>query len=850
MVPVFSDLTIGNDYGIFPIQHQMELAYSIEHKSFPLYAPGFAGGQSATALTLGQIYHPILHIARLIPGYWEGDALKINTILRLFSLGLCHLLVFYLLRKLGLNIVSSLILSFITVYNLRMLDNFRYGASLENYTAFISLCSLIILRYISPSKNWIINIGIIFSAYLLAVGGHPQMFYLGFLGAAIVTLMAPFFVQSLNAKIDFNHNHYLRYWLNILALVIVGLLLASPYLLSFYFEFVAGNNMRAENGYDWSLAYQDSWGGALRNLYAPLKADVTGGFGSSSLIIMIVTLPLIMVYRKKIPTSTLIFIALFVIFFLLCIGDATPLHYGVWKFIPFADKFRVPGRFSLWLIFPLLLVLVWLFKEGSHHSIRISSKIKISPLTITACLSLVLLIAFTFGFDSLLPASSFYTPEQILDFPKSTHTNIFYLGIVTLVLCATYSALIKKHNTISAIVGCLLVVSVFAQVSLALRYGTWVVTDKPQKTLSQMNKEKQQDFKLHAVPGFGLTTGALDEQLKHSILEPKLARAYQTVTTVQNMDDMWAHLASYRSPREAVVLADKSLSFSNTNVNNETPSTIKLQEAGFNQLVFSVTTTGQAFVSSHMPYRSNWAASVNGENVVIYQANGNETGVFVPEGVHQITFTYESPKTVFGAVVTSVTLLFILLFIAWKLTNRKRLVMIILAITLPTTIFYTWYKSLYHGIPINTSYEWSSTDFPDKNNLAYGKNTRPSSLYGEQMPFYYYSGLAVDGDPTGTPFATSKSLRPYWTVDLGAMSKIDKVKIHGIKRYSLPITVYASTNQKRYHAVIQIRKPSDILEFDLNGREVQYLKIRSNRNTILAFSEVEVLGTQLEVSAE
>jgi len=847
LAPAFSDLTIGNDYGTFPIQHQMELAYSFEHSSFPLYAPGFAGGQSAATLTLGQAYHPISHIARLLPGYWEGDALKINTILRLISLGFCHLLVFYLLRRLGLSITASLILSFITIYNLRMLDHFRYGASLENYTAFIGLCSFITLRYLSPS-SWLINIGIVASAYLLTVGGHPQMFYLGFLGAAVVTLTSPFFVMALNPKLEFERDTLLRYWLNVLAFVFAGALLASPYILSFYFEFVASNTARAANGYQWAASYQDSWGGALRNLYAPLKADVHGSFGGSSLIILIISLPIILIYRKRPPLVITISIALTIIFFLICIGDATPLHYGAWKFIPFADKFRVPGRFSLWLVFPILFVLAWLFKSSSSYSIKIGSKVSLSPLTLTACISLILLIAFYLGFDNLLPASSYYTPARILRIPNTTHNNLFYIGILTLIICAIYGLLAEKQSKASGLVGLLLVLCVFAQVTLALRNGTWIITDKPQKTLAEMHQEKQKDFKLYAVPGFGLTTGAVDAQLKHSILEPKIARAYRNVITVKNEEDMWSYLSTYRTPVDAIVLTDEPLDLTGTT--DSPPISIKLVEAGFNQVIFEVITNEQSFVSSNMPYRSNWIASIDGKPVKVYQANGIETGVFVPQGAHQVTFTYDSPKTVYGVIVAASTLLFLLLYIAWKLKGRKRLLMLTLAITFPTTMFYIWYMSLYHGTPIETSYEWTSADLPDKNNLAYGKNTLPSSLYSTQMPYYYYSGLAVDGDTTGAPFATARTRRPSWTVDLGEISKVEKVKIHGIKQHSLPITVYVSTNQEKYQAIIQIKNLSEILEFDLNGMELQFLAIRSDRHTILSFSEVEVIGTQLKVITE
>ena len=136
-VPFLADRTIGNDYVAFPIYQQMELQYSLKHGSFPLYVPGYAGGQSSAALTLGQIYHPISHLASVLPGYWGGNALQWNTLLRLLLLGLTHLGLFILLVRLRLTPILSFIISFITVYNMRMLDLFHYGASLENYTGYL-----------------------------------------------------------------------------------------------------------------------------------------------------------------------------------------------------------------------------------------------------------------------------------------------------------------------------------------------------------------------------------------------------------------------------------------------------------------------------------------------------------------------------------------------------------------------------------------------------------------------------------------------------------------------------------------------------------------------------------------
>ena len=174
MLPFISDWTLGNDYPCYSIQEQMELMFSLKTGSFPLYVPGYLGGQSASTLTLGQIYHPISHLAALLPGYWNGKALELNTLLRFITLAVAHLSLFAFLRRLRFSGLMAFILSFVTVYNLRMMDLFRYGASLESWTGHIFLCSAIGCYYLKPTK-WMKPLLIIGATYWLVCSGHPQM---------------------------------------------------------------------------------------------------------------------------------------------------------------------------------------------------------------------------------------------------------------------------------------------------------------------------------------------------------------------------------------------------------------------------------------------------------------------------------------------------------------------------------------------------------------------------------------------------------------------------------------------------------------------------------------------------
>ena len=102
LVPFVGKHTIGNDYLNYWINMQMYLRFSLANGTFPLYAPGFNGGWTSSALTLGQMHHPIFWLAAVIPGYWDGYAHEIGTLLRFLSLGGTQVVIFLFLRRLRL----------------------------------------------------------------------------------------------------------------------------------------------------------------------------------------------------------------------------------------------------------------------------------------------------------------------------------------------------------------------------------------------------------------------------------------------------------------------------------------------------------------------------------------------------------------------------------------------------------------------------------------------------------------------------------------------------------------------------------------------------------------------------
>ncbi|MRR14631.1 hypothetical protein EG833_04230, partial [archaeon] len=300
VVPFMNDLTIGNDYQMFSIGQQMELMFCLETGSFPLYIPGYSFGEPAINSTLGQLFHPLSHIASHMPGYWAGKALDWNTLLRLVSLALAQMALFHFLRRLKSGNLVSFLLSFITVYNLAMLALFRYGASLESWTGFIFLCSAIGIYYLSPS---IIGgpLAIIASTYWLVCSGHPQFVYYGLLGAGFFTLVLPFFAETMLPGNAANLKGTGAFWLRTALFCCAGMALSSAYLVPYYYDFVRANARWAGSSYSWAADYPDTFTGTMNNLFQPLRTYVDGNFGGTTLFLAAALTPILIFFRVRLP---------------------------------------------------------------------------------------------------------------------------------------------------------------------------------------------------------------------------------------------------------------------------------------------------------------------------------------------------------------------------------------------------------------------------------------------------------------------------------------------------------------------------------------------------------------------
>ncbi len=781
MLPAFSDQTIGNDYQVFPIQQQIELQYSLENGQIPLYVPGFAKGHSATALTLGQLYHPVRILAAMLPGYWEGGALTANTISKLLGIGLVHLMAFYFFISLRLRKDFSFILSFIAVYNLRMLDMFRYGASLENYLAYIMVCVALGFLYLQNHRTTGI-VAIAISTYLLCVGGHPQMMYIGLLGVGACYIVLPFVINDLRPDIGFSKKKIIQFYLHGAAGIFFGIALAAVYILPFYFEFVKANTIRVGQGYEWSLAYSDSWGGAMGSLFRPLNADVHTAFGGTSLLAVVSLFPVALLARRRFSVALGVLWVLILVVFLVALGGQTPLHRVFWEYFPLASSFRTPGRMTMMLAMPMSLLLAWLF-----GSIGESIRLLRVPLHVwVGAAALALMIVFNNIIIHHIPEPSHYIPARILELPGWVEPRLYLLGIITLILLMAHGVLsaipgfTKMMSLARNTVGLILIVAVIAQTGICMRFGTWVAPARETVTWEQLTLSKKHSVDFTGNAGFGMELPIVTTQMAKSILDPSLARIYRKVKQVDDMSSSF-DTVTRRNPDEVVIEYSGKLPKRTDNCKND--DTIALTHNTFNALHFNVNTCSESVMTVNYPALPGWKARVDNKDAEVLPANGYQIAAMVPAGEHTVIFEYHSKSAVVGMAITALALFGLLVLVAYRAPAKRRgfagAAIFIAGGT--AALFALWMHGTHSGKSIGTEYSWRSAQMPPIGNLAYAKTTRASSINLSQMPYYFYAGSAVDGDFGGRGWRSHPRDRsPYWQVDLGEQHQVQQLLLTGV----------------------------------------------------------------------
>ncbi len=838
MTPFVTDLTLGADYQLFSINEQMEINFSIKTGSFPLYVPGYKDGHSSSALTLSQVYHPISHIASLLSGYWNGKALEWNTFLRLLSLGFVHLVMFAFLRKIRLNTLFSFLISLITVYNLRMLEAFRYGASLEAYTGNLLLCTLIGWYFISPSR-WFGPSCIIGATYLLICSGHPPMMFFGLIGAGLFTLVVPFFLATMLPEMDVNFKIAFRFWTKVGLYICLGILLSSAYLLPFYIEFVTTNIEYAHLGFQPHMG-QDTFVGALNNFFMPFISDVLSTFGGSSLILITLFLPLLRFFRVKIPSSVWAIWGLLLFVFLYIQGPQTPVYRLAWKYLPFVSSVGGAGRVSIIVPSLMMMLLAWVI-SAEPFSIRLRSRsVILTPYMLLGSIAVISIPLYLLPVFLLKPELGYFTPHFIRKIPFWIEFASVVFGMVSLAALVFYG----MYPRLARVLGVFLCLMILLQIGTILRYGIFIEKKYDKPTLEQMKVQKKEKLDFHFLQNPGLFHSVVLSHLSRTFIEPFLGKIYTQVVTVPNQDDAYEKMEHERLPQQVFVEGYdsgkvKSITEKGKNVKE---GMVNLIYSSFNRLNFRTISPSPAFLGLSYPFTGHWNAWVNGEKVRIYRANGAAHAVEIPAGESLIEFRYWSDSFFWGMVVSCTTFAIIGFFVCFlALKGLPRISCIVIILTISAGGFMLWYNSLYSGDNLETEYTWHYVSPLKTPNLAYGKKTSSYYLHENSM-LRFLSGRAVDGNTKPGSGLILTPQNDALIIDLSRVQEIKKINLFGELK-TWPGILLSQDNTLWYEVPIlsEEKRVSPLQLIFYKPKLMRYIKVKAI-DAALIIDEIEVYG--------
>lgn len=873
MIPFVSPLSLGNDYIEYAIHNQMEMLFGLRTGTFPLYMPGRG---SISYLMMGGIWHPISYLAGSLPGYWVGNALEWNTLLRFFELILAQWGLYRLFRRLNILWWIAWIGSFQAVYNARMLDTFHYGSSLECYAAFIWLVTAIAYRFLEMHRRrwWF---AIIAAAYLMLTGGHQQTAYYGLLSAGVLTLLTPFMIRVFKPDVgEISLSVLIRFYCSVLAFTMLGILAAAADLLPLSMDVVNSDAERSAPPYFFSAQFGATLYGNLASFFNPYYADFHNSFGGSPFFLLAALLPLVIFWKKSVDRVAMGLWLFFVIVFLVTLHLYTPLHYISWKILPYFKTFRCPGRIGLCI--PLVLSLTWCWMVSCPPAeTRLNRRIFFHA---PAYAWLSMIVAFLYFLLALVPLYALrvghwgqnnyfdMTPAYINSIPVFFRRFVPVSAVGALGVLGLSGFLTGRVRTILC---SLLVVLLLSHTTAVLRYSQFVWERWEMPTFEDMLAFKQKRFQYQFSP-----PGISDEIKKHiakTFVEPSLARLCPNWLPVDSQDEAYRILESDRRADRLVIEKAPTDSLPVQGVDG---GRIRLVYSSYNRMTFLLDVPGPTWFSLNYPYDRHWAASRNGEKVPILRANALEQAVWIPDsGRWEVEFRYFSPAAWAGVLISFSVLFFVLTLAARCLRNSKwRKVSYLLALMFCVSCVLIWRHSLYTGRDIGYRYEWSPANRPDSANVAYGRHATASSVYRDEILQIYNPNRAVDGDSSSWSWYCSYpgDGSAWWQTDLGSVKALERMivwesrelsdnlmrigsrldmKKKGVpppdivKQPFLTWEICLSDDEKTWRVVRTIPRDGSVEkhEINLDGARARYVRVRLQEPGLLAFSEVEVYAS-------
>jgi hypothetical protein len=397
---------------------------------------------------------------------------------------------------------------------------------------------------------------------------------------------------------------------------------------------------------------------------------------------------------------------------------------------------------------------------------------------------------------------------------------------------------------------CILASVLIASIT-ALRYGTWIEPGNfKTKTYVQMLSSQKRRLFYRANTG-DRSRILISEHLKHTFLEPTLARicrkyqfvgsqseAYQRLNELREID--LVYVQNWSGPQPVSQPADSNLDNCSVRVNYDS----------FNNFVYDVFSAQPAFFVFSYPYSSHWQAKIDGINTKIYICNALEQGIWLSPGKHSVEFRYHSPASVVGVAISCLAVI-VIVWTSSKNSESKKIkwLALIITVTASCLLFAVWFHSLYKGGSIGSDYIWTQQqiqpNLSSRFNLAYGKHTSICRVLDNS--YFYDSSIGVDGSRDDSfGFMSDKRKQAWWLVDLGVVEPVGKITIYKMygdySSYAVPFDVLFSKNGQQWSRVSSVVSvgQDNCWHIAVPNIYTRFVCLQTQQKGMLAFSEVEI----------
>lgn len=342
-----SPQTLGNDYIGHQPGEQLLFMQSIRDGYFPLWAPSESGGMPFANYMFTGAYSPIVWALMGCDAFFEGHQFTILTHLRLLALSMSGFFTYLILRRFDLATLPAVVGASVFIFNLRMLDAFRFAMALD---AVVWLPVLVYCTERLIAKPRLAGmLAITLSQYMMLVAGHTQEagYCIGF------TIL--YFAMRLAVDVPAQGPGLRLKWLAQRSAFfgsaqLLSLGLWSAMLIPIVADVLPSWAWHSSQTPGFTDTNHLTWSGLLYNLVYPWMADVNAAFSGAltAWILVLLSAVCLVLHWKQIPVRQRRLAAFFMTVFmgtvLYSLGPLTPFAAMTNTLVPLYQKFRHPGR--------------------------------------------------------------------------------------------------------------------------------------------------------------------------------------------------------------------------------------------------------------------------------------------------------------------------------------------------------------------------------------------------------------------------------------------------------------------------------------------------------------------------